>query len=86
MDLLACLYAVVEPSLEPLDLDVKLVDGAAFVDMNLPRRTKTYGEYCEAELIVRIWNIAQNIDKLDLVFDLYRTKKEHLGGKVLECL
>ena len=49
--------------------------------MNLPRRTKTYGEYCEAELIVRIWNIAQNIDKLDLVFDLYRTKKRASRGK-----
>ena len=42
--------------------------------MNLPRRSKTYGERCEAELTERISNIAQNIDRLDLVFDIYRTK------------
>ena len=42
--------------------------------MNLPRRSKTYGEYCDAELTERISNIAQKIDRLYLVFDIYRRK------------
>ena len=43
--------------------------------MNLPRRSKTYDEQNEdAELTERISNIAQNIDRLYLVFDIYRTK------------
>ena len=41
LDLLACLYAVVEPSLKPPDADIKLVYGAAFVNMNPPWHSKT---------------------------------------------
>ena len=52
-DLLASLYLAFEPSLEPPDVDVKLVDGAAFVSMNPPSHSKTYGEYCDAELTER---------------------------------
>ena len=50
---------MVEPSPEPPDVDVKLVDGAAFVNMNLPRCSKTYEEYCDAEPTEGISNIAQ---------------------------
>ena len=81
LDLLAGFYAVVEPSIEPLDDDVKLVDGAVFVNMNLPRCSKIYGEYCDAEFTERISNIAQNIDRLDLVFDIYRTKSTKYQNK-----
>ena len=34
------LYAVVEPSLEPTYVHVKVVDGATFAEMNLPRCNK----------------------------------------------
>ena len=73
MDLLACLCPVLKPSLEPLDVDVQLFGGAAFVNMNLPRRSKTYGKYCDVELKERISDIPQNNNRLDLVLDLYRT-------------
>ena len=55
------LSVVVEPSPEPPDVDVKLVDGAAFVNMNLPRCSKTYEEYCDAEPTEGILNIAQTL-------------------------
>ena len=72
--MLACLYAVVEPSLEPPDVDIKLVDRAVIVNINPKRHSKTYGEYCDVELTKRISNIAQNSDRLDLAFDIYRTE------------
>ena len=52
-----CLYAVVEPLLRPPDVDVKLFDEAAFFNMNPQRHSKTYKEYCDAEL-----TIPQNLD------------------------
>ena len=59
-----------------------IVDGASFVNMNPPRHSKTYSEHCNEELTDRISNISQNIDRLDLVFDIYSAKQEYLGGKV----
>ena len=50
LDLLAYLYPVVQPTLEPLDAEVKLFDEAAFVNMNLPTHSKTYGKYCDRKL------------------------------------
>lgn len=43
--------------------------------MNLPRHSKTYEKYCNAELTQRRPNIAQKIDSFDLLFDIYRTKR-----------
>ena len=68
------MYVVLEPSLEPADVDVKQVDGAAFFKINPWRQSKTYGEYCDVEHTEIISKIAQNIDRLDLAFDIYRTK------------
>ena len=74
LDLLACLYAIVESSLETPDVDVKLVDWAAFVNINLPGHSKTHREYCDAELTERISNISRDIDRFALVFEIYGTK------------
>ena len=68
---MACLYAVVEPLLNPPDVEVKLVGEAAFVNMNLPGHSKTYGKYFDAELSERIPNITRNISRLDLNFDIH---------------
>lgn len=52
-EILVYLHAVA-PSLEPPGVDVRLFDGAAFVNMNPPRHFKTYGEYCDVELTENI--------------------------------
>ena len=55
------LVVLVQPSPEPPDVDIKLVDGAAFVNMNLPGCSKTYEEYCDAEPTEGISNIAETL-------------------------
>ena len=40
LDLLACLYTVVEPLSKLPDVKVKLVDETGYVNMNLPRHSK----------------------------------------------
>ena len=43
LDLLACLYTVVEPLSKLPDVKVKLVDETGYVNMNLPRHSKYTG-------------------------------------------
>ena len=51
---------------------MKVVDGAAFVNMNPPRISTTYGDYCDKELKDRIRLMARDVKRLDLVFDIYK--------------
>ena len=83
-DLLKCLEEVVEPSFSPPGVEVKVIDGAAFVNINMPRSSKTLGEYCEDELIGKIKSMSQNTQRLDFVFDTYKTdsiKSETRGNR-----
>ena len=42
--------------------------------MDRPMHSKIYREYCYVEPTERISNIVQNLDRLNLVFAIYRTK------------
>ena len=50
-----------------------VIDGPAFVHMNAPTVSNTYGQYCKKELAQRVKDIARNVNRVDLVFDIYRT-------------
>ena len=70
-DFLKCLDNLVEVYYESPNVDVKIVDGAAFVNMNPPRSSNTFGEYCDNELRQKIIAMSRNLCRLDLVFDTY---------------
>ena len=54
------------------NVDACVIDGAALVQMNQPRYSKTYGEYCKNELGSKIKSIAADVKRIDVVFDIYK--------------
>ena len=46
-DFLKCLNQVIEPQFDSPNVDMKVVDGEAFVNKNPPNCSKTFGDYCE---------------------------------------
>jgi len=69
---LKCLDELIEPTHEPPDVDVKVIDGAAFVNINAPKTSKTLGEYCHEELIKKIDFMKREVQRIDFVFDTYK--------------
>ena len=72
-DFLQILEEIREPTYDSPSVDVKIVDGAAFVHMNAPKACKNYGEYCDV-LQQKIRLLANNVLRLDMVFDMYEEK------------
>jgi hypothetical protein len=71
--LLECLEAV-HPSKESRPAaDVMIVDGAAVANMLRPGTAKTFGSYAESVFLPYIKQMLLNVERLDLVFDIYRT-------------
>ena len=71
-DFLNCLTEIAEPSYSaPEDVGMVVIDGPAFVHMNQPRQSKTFGDYCKIELGENLKKIADRVEELDLVFDVY---------------
>jgi len=60
---------------------MKVIDGAAFVNINSPRNSKTFGEYCK-ELESKVLKIGAGACRLDFVFDVY--KKNSLKSQTRE--
>lgn len=51
---------------------MKIIDEAAFVNMNRRKSSTTYGMYCEEQLLKKHQFVAsQSIQILDVVFDVY---------------
>ena len=72
-DFIECLTPISDPSYNPPNVDAMIIDGAGLVNMNRPESTcKTFGEYCEKQLVSKIQSLAANVDRLDIVFDVYR--------------
>ena len=69
---LHCIESVAEAKYNAPVVSMKVVDGAAFVNMNPPKLSSTYGDYCEMELFRKIKHASQHVERLDLVFDIYK--------------
>ena len=52
---------------------MKLIDGAAFVNINPPRGASTFGNYC-SELNEKLKTIGNGLARVDVVFDIYKDK------------
>ena len=70
-DFLKCLYEIEEQSVESPKVDMKVIDGAAFLCMNAPKCEKTIGDYC-MELEEKAFKIANDVQRTDFVFDVYK--------------
>ena len=68
-----CLEELQKASYEELKhLAMIAIDGAAFVHMNPPRQSKTLQDYCGLEIVDKIKKAVNGVERLDLVFDVYR--------------
>ena len=69
-----CLDAYGTPSDEPPAVQMKVIDGAAFVNMNPPRGASTFGNY-GSELKDKLKTIGNGLARADVVFDIYKDKR-----------
>ena len=53
--------------------DAYVIGGPVFVHEYKPTVSNTYGQYCKQELTQKVKDIARDVDRVDLVFDVYRT-------------
>ena len=54
------------------NVGMKVIDVAAFVNMNPPATSNTYGEFCDMELNVKILWIADGLQRVGVAFDTYQ--------------
>ena len=64
-------HKVFEPQYEEPNLQMKVIDGTAFFNIYLPRTSKTFGEYCDDELIKVVYSFSERVDSMDFIFDRY---------------
>ena len=49
-DFLQCSNDIVKPSLSPPNVEVKIIVSAAFLNINKPKKSETFGQYCSEEI------------------------------------
>ena len=79
LDFLKCLEC---SSLEPPEVEAKIIDEAAFIKINTPKMSSTFREYCSVEVMKKVCQISQGIVRLDFVFDTY--KSDSIEGQTRE--
>ena len=57
---------------EAPSVDGCIIDGVVLVQINNPRTSRTFGEYCGIEISERAERIANTVERVDIVFDVYR--------------
>lgn len=72
-DFLKCLEELHISSLEPPEVEAKIIDGAAFVNIHTPKSSRTFGDYCSVEVMERVGRLSQDVARLDFVFDTYKS-------------
>ena len=71
-DFLLCLKDLAEPCLTPPAGEVKIIDAAGYININKPYNSTTFGQYCSAEIPLKIQQHLAGLKRLDFVFDTYR--------------
>ena len=74
-DFLECFESLIEVTHDSPEVSMKVVDGAAFVNMNRPKSSSTFGAYCQDELVPKLIFQGGNTQRMDLVFDVYKENK-----------
>lgn len=68
-DLLQCLEK--DTVLQAPDVDVKILDGAAIVNMLPPGKSKTFEDYARNVFMNYVVSQVQSVARLDVVWDVY---------------
>ena len=69
---LQCLNDIVKPSLSPPNVEVKIVDTSAFVNIIKTKTWKTFGQYFSEEIPWKVQQQLGDLKGLDLVSDTYK--------------
>ena len=62
------LHTVFEPQYEESNMQMKVIDGTAFFIIYRSRASKTFGEYCDDELVKAVYSFSEGVDRMD--FDI----------------
>ena len=81
-DLLQCLDLKEKQHLPPVD--AKFLDGAAVVQMLPPGLAKTFQDYAAKVFIPYVSNHLQEVDRIDIVWDVYLKDEKYYQGKQRE--
>ena len=72
-DFLQCLDDIVKPGLSPPNVEVKIIDAATFFNINKPKTSETFGQYCSEEIPWKVQQQLGDLKRLDILFDTYKT-------------
>lgn len=73
-EFLDCLDDIVKPHYNPPVVDAIAIDGPALVHMNAPvKSVKSYGDYCDHQIVNKLLTLSGVVCRLDIVFDVYRS-------------
>ena len=70
-DFLKCLFGYGEPHEESPMVDMIVIDGAAFVNMNSPKTSQTFQDYCN-KMTEKVSMISTGAQRVDMCFDVYK--------------
>ena len=72
-DFLDFLESLDKPTYIKPKIDAIVIDGPALVQKNHPESSlKTFGSYCEVQLVNKVNSFCQNANRIDIVFDVYQ--------------
>ena len=69
---MVCINGLEEPLYDPPNVEMKVIAGAVFVNMNPPTTSDKYGTYCDMKLKAKVLWIADDLQQVDIVFDTYQ--------------
>ena len=70
---LDCLESLDKPTYNKPKINAIIIDGPALVQMNHPESSlKTFGSYCEVQLVNKVNSFCENANRIDIVFDVYQ--------------
>ena len=67
---LVCLNGLAQSIYDPPNIEMKVTDGATFVNMNPPTTSNTYGQYCDMQLNTQKFN--ESLTLADRLFDTHQ--------------
>ena len=60
---------VFEPQYVEPNVQMKRIDRTAFVNIYRPMTSKTFGKYCDNELVKVVYSFSEGVDRIDFVSD-----------------
>ena len=81
-DFLKSLEELDSSSFKPAEMEAKVIDGTALININTPKTSRTFGEYCSVEVMEKVCWILKGVAWLDFVINTY--KSDSIKGQTRE--